>query len=716
MGTKYLLIGVVWVLGAGGVAGEAWSRTLVQESVAETTAAESQEEATVAQQTVKDLPGYDRYSKLNRSRFSAGREGRVTRVQWSDDGSLFTFQADGKKVVVETDSGKQVEKEFPTPATPEAKPTPPIAPVGRAEQRQWAISPDGKWRAIYHEFNIFLEPYQAEAEPDDSPSPPGRRGNRAAAKKVIPGDDAVAVTTDGDVKTRYGTCCWVYGEELDQQDALWWSPDGKKLAFYEVAETHMKDYHLSVKNTEVYPSLETTRYPTAGEANPYVALLIYDLDSKETIRVSVEGPKDQYLYNIGFTADSKYLKLHRTNRWQNELDVLLADVATGKTRLLVQEKQETWQDNSPTLRFLEDGTKFIWQTERTGYFAYELRSLDGSRLHGLTPEDVDYPCGALLEVDEDAGWVYFSAFPGENPYNAQIFRSRLDGSEIQQLTDQELSFSGLEISPDHRYFLATGETASVAPKTFLFNAGNTQPVATIAEAQSSEETAGNNQPELFHFPSDDGEAEIWGVLYKPSNFDPNKKYPLVIDVYGGPNSSAFSNRYSVGNAACEFGFIIAKIGNRGTVGRGKAFESATYMRLGGPDLDDQAAGVRFLGQRDYIDQSRVGIYGHSYGGYMTALALLRYPDLFHVGVSGAPVTHWKNYDTIYTERYMRTPQVNSEGYEAGSCMKYASQLKGHLLVVHGLMDDNVHPSNTWQLADALYKANKRFEMLVYPGF
>lgn len=670
-----------------------------------------------ADRTLEDLPGYESYSEVQRMRFSLGREGRASGIQWSEDAQLLAFGRGDDRKVISVSSGETVEQEFQS--APQSSPPKgyPVAPVGRAEQRTWVISPDGKWKAIYRDFNVVLEAYQSETgQGSDESEAEDTESNKADDAEDKPAE-TIAVTRQGDVKTRYGTCCWVYGEELDQQDAMWWSPDGSKLAFYEVAETHMKDYHLSVRNTELYPSLETTRYPTAGQANPYVALLIYDLESRETTRVQVEGPKDQYLFDIGFTADSKSLKFHRTNRWQNQLDVMLADVQTGESRTIVHEEQDTWQENSPAMRFLEDGERFIWQSERSGYAALELRSVSGERLNTLSPEGVDYPVGRILELDEAAGWIYYTAFPGDNPYNGQIFRATLDGSQIEQLTDQPLNFSGLSVSPDHSHFTVVGETAAVAPRTFLYKAGDLEPVSVLAETDAEKLAENRLQaPELFHFTADDQETEIWGVLYKPRNFDPGKKYPLVIDVYGGPLSTAFSNRFGAGNAGCEFGFVIAKIGNRGTVGRGKAFESATYMRLGLPDLDDQAAGVRFLSQRDYIDSQRVGIYGHSYGGYMTALALLRYPDLFHVGVSGAPVTHWKNYDTIYTERFMRTPEVNSEGYRKGACAEYADQLKGHLLLVHGLMDDNVHPSNTWQLADALYKADKRFDMLIYPGF
>ena len=205
-----------------------------------------------------------------------------------------------------------------------------------------------------------------------------------------------------------------------------------------------------------------------------------------------------------------------------------------------------------------------------------------------------------------------------------------------------------------------------------------------------------------------------GILHKPAHFDPNRKYPLVINVYGGPSSRGISNTYQPADPYCEFGFLIATIANRGTTDRGKAFEDATYLKLGTVDIKDQVDGVKFLCQRPYVDATRVGIFGHSYGGYMSALAVVRYPDVFHVAVAGAPVTDWRNYDTIYTERYMRTPQENPDGYRDGSCLTYAKNLQGNLLLMHGLVDDNVHPSNTWQMVDAFQRENLRFDLMVFP--
>lgn len=655
---------------------------------------------------MNDLPGWDRVQEAS-EKMQAFRVLRPSDLNWQSD-TLYYSVRDGRERVrmqVDLASGtiSEVSGDEPANSRDEAgERRQRRANVGRARQRLWIQSPNGKWKASYKDLNIVLEPLNDDGE--------------------VAGD-AVQVTTEGTEKHRFGTACWVYGEELDQQDAMWFSPDSSLLAFYEIDESHMKTYFLTTDNTQTYTDLHKEQYPTAGQDNPHVKLHIYEIASGKSVEVKVDGPVDQYIYDIDFSPDGSELIFHRTNRWQNELDVMAADVRTGNTRSIVSEKQETWQNNSPLMRFLKDGKRFIWETERTGWKQYELRHINGEKICDLTPT-TDYPVHQIVQIDEENGWFYYSAYSDENPLNLHLHRSRLDGADNNRLTSGPYTFSGFQISPDHRYFIATWETISVPPSISVWNIDGTdseesREVAKVADLFASDteavRKAGFVPGEVFSFKADDGETDIYGTLYKPRDFDPSKKYPLLIDVYGGPHSVGVTNRFRAANPYCEMGFLVAKIGNRGTVNRGKAFESANYLKLGLVDLDDQAGGVQFLTQREYVDGDRVGISGHSYGGYMSALALLRYPQFFQVGVAGAPVTDWRNYDTIYTERYMRTPQKNQGGYDAGSCLTHAESLKGKLFILHGLVDDNVHPSNTWQLVDKLQKAGKRFDLMVYPN-
>jgi dipeptidyl-peptidase-4 len=294
---------------------------------------------------------------------------------------------------------------------------------------------------------------------------------------------------------------------------------------------------------------------------------------------------------------------------------------------------------------------------------------------------------------------------------------RLDGSGGECVTTPDRHWSRFEFSPDGTRLVARGETPVDPPNTVLFSLeGEPRPLATLAEsAPDAVEAAGVPPSELFTCTAADGATTLWGILHFPPGFDPQRRYPLVIDVYGGPHSQAITGRFDPGPAERAFGVIVAKVDNRGTKGRGKAFESATYLKLGGPDADDQAAAVRALAERPGIDRHRVGIHGHSYGGTMAATCALRFPELFHVAVAGAPVTDWRNYDTIYTERWMRTPVENPEGYAAADLAARARELQSSLLLLHGMVDDNVHPSNTFQLAKALQDADVPFEMQIFPS-
>ena len=655
--------------------------------------------ATEAQSLVEpkfeQLPGYKNYQKISRMGSELAGGGRVTKLRWSDDGASIAFTNNSERRQLnfsDLSIGKpsQTDAEQVTPdSRRRGRPT-----AGRAQQRTSELSPDGKWTANFVDNNVVL--------------------------KANEGGEKIQITDEGDDRHRYGTCCWVYGEELFQSDAMWWSPDSRKLVYYEIDETGMKDYYLTLDNSDLYTKIQSVRYPKAGDDNPKVSLWVYDLDTKEKKKLEFDGPETQYLFNLKFAPGSNNLLVSRTNRLQTKLDILLVDVGTGSVRTVVSEVQDTWQNNLPLMRFLEDGNRFIWETERTGWKQFELRELDGNLLNPLTDSEAAYPCEDIVEIDEKSGWFYYTAYSDANPYNQQLHRVKLDGSGKARITSSPLNHTSFEIAPNDNWVVAVREQADTPPSTAVYRCVPGEEPAEVSVLATGDRTTAEAlnlpAPEIFSFLADDGQTTIYGTLHKPAHFNPEKKYPLLIDVYGGPQSRGINNRYQAANPICELGFLVAKIGNRGTMGRGKAFESANYRKLGGPDMQDQADGARFLAQRPYVDAARIGIFGHSYGGYLSALAVLKHSDIFSVAVAGSPVSDWKNYDTIYTERYMQTPQENAEGYQDGSCMKFADNLKGNLLLVHGLIDDNVHPSNTWQLARKLQDADKRFDMMIYPGF
>ncbi|MCH8260398.1 MAG: S9 family peptidase [Planctomycetes bacterium] len=657
--------------------------------LASTTLALTLAASITAQDRFETLPGYDRYKLVTDSMKELVTGGRISRINWNDERSMLEFVRDDVKYELDLETFELSELQVVEDSENDPSTRRRTRGSGRGRQRDHETSPDEAYIARCVDWNVVID----RADDDDR--------------------QRIAVTTDGTRKRRFGKASWVYGEELSQNSAMWWSPDSTKLAFYELDETDVKDFYLTTKLTQWRTELAKEGYPKAGEPNPIAKLWIYDVPSGELTAIQIGDDREQYVYQVRFSPDGSQLLFNRTNRHQNVLELVAADVETGISRVVVTETQRTWQRNRPYIKFLDDGQRFIWQTEKTGWLQYELRNLTGSLVCSLTRGD--YPAGEVLDVDEDAGVMYYMAYSDDHPLNAQLHRVGLDGNGQTRLTSEPMNHR-VRLSPDHKYFITTYETAEIPPTTALYSIEG-EWLATLGESNASRlDEFGLTAPELFMCKADDGVTDLYGLLYKPSNFDPLRTYPLIIDVYGGPQSQRVRNRFRAANAYCEFGYLIAVIDNRGTRGRGKAFEEAIYMNLGIVDLADQVAAVRFLTQRPYIDAERVGIFGHSYGGYMSALAIVKHPDVFHVAVASSPVTDWRNYDTIYTERYMRTPAENPDGYDQGSCLTFADQLTGKLLLMHGMVDDNVHPSNSWQLVDKLQQAGKSFSMMFFPNY
>ncbi|MFO0828372.1 MAG: DPP IV N-terminal domain-containing protein [Phycisphaerales bacterium] len=636
------------------------------------------------------LPHADKVRAAQAKLMSGPRGNRIRDARWDLAGGQLYFRRGDEWSVVPLAGGevKPLSGEVPASAveiSDEAPMRRPPAPA-RGRQSERAVSADGARTALFRDGNIYLQENNSE----------------------------IPVTTGGNAKVKYGSASWVYGEELDQTTAMWWSPDGKRLAFYKFDDSNVIDFALPVGWTKLRPSTVREAYPKPGEPNPIARLMIYDVESKKTVDVDVGDDKEQYVYEVEWTPDSSGLLYRRTNRRQDKLDLMLADPATGASRVVLTETQPTWQKNSPDFRFLKDGKRFIWESERSGFAQYELWSLDGKRIAELTHGPG--PVESIARVDEDRGELWYVARSSETKINPQLHRASLDGdaAKDRRLTPDDLHWSNFRIAPDGSYFTATSEFVDVPPTSYLFRADGTK-VATIAQSDPDYWTkVGGTKPEFVRLTAADGTTPIYGILWKPSDFDPSKKYPLLVSAYGGPAFSQISTRLSQARPECEFGLLMLTVDNRGTPGRGKEFEAANYLSLGEEDCDDQAAAVKQIAERPYVDRNRVAITGHSYGGFMTLIAMLRYPDIFQVGVAGAPPTDWRNYDTIYTERYMRTPKENPDGYENFSCITLADKLKGHLLLLHGMVDDNVHVTNSWQFVDELQKKNKPFEMMFFP--
>ena len=557
--------------------------------------------------------------------------------------------------------------------------------VARGRQRTSEPSPDGERVAIHEGGHVF----------------------------ITRGEKRDRITPDAAPGVKFGVASWVYGEELDQKSAMWWHPQSSSLAYYSFDESKVPEYLLNTELTKQRPALDRERYPKPGDPNPVAGLSIYSIVTGRTTQVKV-GDADQYVYGVQWTPDGKELLFHRLNRLQNRLELCLADPATGEVRVVLVEEQRCYQNHLPKLRFLAKQPRgFLWESERTGFAHFELRSLDGGEPIVLTKGG--FAMREIHWIDEDAGTLWCIGYSGPVAINPHLWRVALDGSGGNEVTTSDMHWSAFSVAPDGGHVIAVEQSIDRAPRTVLLAKDGTQ-VAVVAERKGDAiEDKGWPRPELLQLKAADGSTTLYGTLHKPKDWKEGTRLPAVVQVYGGPFFRTVENTYDPVEPLCEFGVLVVKVDNRGTPGRGKAFEDATYMNLGIADMDDQASAIRQLVERGLVDPARVGITGFSYGGTMSALALLRYPDDFAVAVAGGAVTDWSNYDSIYTERYMRTPAENPKGYEQSSCVRLAGNLKGRLLIVHGMVDDNVHPSNAWQLADALQSKGKPFDMMFFPN-
>jgi dipeptidyl-peptidase-4 len=548
------------------------------------------------------------------------------------------------------------------------------------------LSPDLKLRAFTRNYNLYV--------------------------KDMDGTET-ALTTDGTEDLRNGFPDWVYPEELGQYQAFWWSPDSQKIAFMQFDESPVAKYPI-VHDIAPMPRYELQGYPVPGANNPIVRLYIADVASKKLVRLETGDDLDVYLYRGQWTNDGREFTYHRLNRLQNRVEVFAADPATGRTRLVLKDEDPCYIDEQTDLIFLGDNQRFLWTSERSGWREIYLYDLSGKLLRQLT--DARLPVQSILGVDETAGWIYFMGATA-NGTESHLFKVGLAGTGFARLT-KAAGTHQVSLAPGFAYYTDSFSSFDAPAKATLVRTDGTE-VKVLGQAVPSPEfqSLGLRKPEHFLFKSSDGTSDLDAVLYFPAHFDPKQKYPVILSVYGGPGAKAVFNRYNMNDgsqALAQLGFLVATCDYRGVSGRGKNFQNLHYLKLGQVELEDHVAFVKALGARPYVDAGRVGIHGGSYGGYFTCICLLKAPDVFHVGVASSSVTDWRNYDSIYTERYMRRPQDNPDGYEKGSCLTYAKNLKGHLYLKHGTIDDNVHPANTIQLVQALLNANKRFDLMMYP--
>ncbi len=649
-----------------------------------------------AQQWIKNMPGYERYTEIAPQIRGSVKTGRVS-ARWADDGKSFEYNWDGKRYRfdVKKKEAEEIEKVGSQESMMERYRRRYAGRPQRGRQFTEETSPDNSMKAIYREGNVYITDMEGKNE--------------------------IAVSTEGSVgeKFTFGTATWVYGEELKQMHAMWWSPDNKKLAFYHFDMSKVRNYYLQYEQTEIYDSMNVEAYTKVGAVNPVVDLMIYDLETKKTITVDVRNGQPfsddvvgHYVYKIEWAPDGTELLFHRTNRKQDIMEWTAAHAETGQCRVVVREEwPASFTQNTPFMQYLEDEKRFIWESERSGFKNYYLYDLKEGLINPITRHQ--FEVAGVVKVDEEKKLLYYMARSGDNHMKLQLHRCKLDGSGHVRLTDPALNHS-VSVAPNGTHIIDVAQTHNIPPFTQLLDAKGKVLKKIVESDLSKFNELGLKKTEIFTFTSADGETQLHGMLHFPSNFDPNKKYPLILSNYGGPASNEVRENFTLPNSLCEYGFLVANIDGRNAGWKGKKLLDKLYGKLSIVEQDDFAEGIKALYDRPYFDKNRVGVYGTSYGGTTAAACILRHPEVFHAAVANSGVMDWRNYDNIYTERYMNLLKNNEEGYQAANLRNYADNLVGKLMIYYGTTDNNVHPSNSLQLIQALQKAGKSFEVQVGP--
>ena len=535
--------------------------------------------------------------------------------------------------------------------------------------------------------------------------------------KELEGDKEVQVTKDGEHnKIINGATDWVYEEEFAMSSAFEWSPEGTKIAFLRFDESAVKEFTYTSYTNALYPVYTTFKYPKAGEKNSDVTVHIYDLATKKTVQVQVKGDKDQYIPRIKWVNDNE-LCVTRLNRHQNNLVLLLANPKNGKTKELLKEKNEYFIDVHDNLTFLDNGN-FIWTSDEDGFNHIYLYNSKGKKLQQLTKGEFDVI--EFYGVDQKNQQIFFKA-AAEGAMNRGIYSTPLAGGKMKAL-HQEKGVNSAQFSSTFDYYVNTYSNATTPPTYKVYETKGNKAVRTILDNKSLVEQMKEyemGEHSFFEFTNSDG-VLLHGWMIKPADFDPKKKYPVFMYVYGGPGRQTVMNEWGSQNyiwfqMLAQQGYIVVSVDNRGTDARGEKFRKSTYMNLGGKETIDQIEVAKYMSEQSYVDPARIGIFGWSFGGYLSTSCLAKGADVFKMAIAVAPVINWKWYDTIYTERFMRTPQENESGYENNSPINFAGQIRGKYLLVHGMADDNVHFQNAAEMARALIDKNIPFDEAYYPN-
>jgi dipeptidyl-peptidase 4 len=567
---------------------------------------------------------------------------------------------------------------------------------GNSALKNVKLSPDGQKVGYVKEHNIYVTDLETGEEK--------------------------AITKDGTANILNGEFDWVYEEEFSIADAWRWSPDGKKIAFWRMDQTRVKEFYL-IDESGIYNKVSSLKYPKTGEQNSIVQIGIADIESETISWMDIGSGDDFYIPRIFWTNSSDILAILKLNRHQNYVELLFADSESGNSKVIIEDKNSTWVDVKQDIMFLKDSDQIIMTSERSNFNHAYLYDYSGNLINQITTGD--WEISSLSGVDEKNRLLYFIG-KKESPIEQHLYRINLSGKNLQNIS-QDTGWHEANYSPTIKNFIHFFSDVETPTKIALRNSDGS--LVRMLEENKIENVEDYNLifPEFIKVYTSDGSV-LNAYIMKPENYEEDKKYPVIVFGYGGPGSQTVVNRWGSGsqsyhvqqrllwhNHMLQQGYIIFCVDNRGTGGRGKLFKNFAYGDISKWAVNDHVEAAEYLSTLSYIDKNRIGFWGWSGGGYLALMLMTKGAPHFKAAVSVAPVSDFRLYDAIWTERYMGLLNENIEGYESASAFTYADKLVGNLLIIHGTTDDNVHYQNTLQMASSLQQYGKQFDLMIYPN-
>ncbi|HCF03988.1 MAG TPA: S9 family peptidase [Flavobacterium sp.] len=603
----------------------------------------------------------------------------------------YTFSPDEKSILIANNTNQIFRHSFTADYYLYDTTTKKVSKVFDFQLQEPTFSPDGKKIAFARDNNLYVFDI--------------------ASKQIT------AITSDGKKNSVInGITDWVYEEEFAFVRAFDWSKDSKKVAYIRFDESQVPEFSMSMFKKDLYPTVETFKYPKAGEKNSEVSLHIYDIASKGTQNVNLSQYTDFYIARMKWTNEANVLSAQVLNRHQDNLDLLFIDGNSGATKVALNEKDKAYIDVTDNLTFLIDNS-FIWTSEKDGFNHIYLYDKTGKLKNQVTKGN--WEVTNYYGFDEKNNTVFYQSVENGS-INRDVYSINLNGKNKVRLS-KSTGTNAATFSPNFQYFITTFSSAT-QPTTYTLNEAKKGAQVQVIENNEALATKlkGYDLPakEFFVLKTAKGnELNAW--ILKPKDFDPNKKYPVFMYQYSGPGSQQVNNDWNGSDdywfqMLAQQGYIVACVDGRGTGFKGAAFKKVTQKELGKYEVEDQIDAAKVIGNYPYVDKNRIGIWGWSYGGFMASNCILKGADVFKMAIAVAPVTNWRFYDSIYTERYMQTPQENATGYDENSPINHVNKLKGKYLLIHGSGDDNVHVQNSMQMIEALIQANKQFDSEIYP--